>query len=176
MVPVPVAPPCLGCRRLAIADPSTVAIFGSSAAISATKRRFTRKTDEPQKFLSNPTSPPTLPCITYTKVFDTPPRVPVHSRENFLKSLGFHIWSDASWLLRSPAGFIIFLLGGPIDWASKLIRVICHSSSEAELGAGCLAGKKGIFALQFVKEFHVTLSGPIIMFIDNSAADDLTKQ
>jgi hypothetical protein len=114
--------------------------------------------------------------ITYSALFEVPTRVPSASREGFLKSLGFHMWTDASWMLRSPAGFVEFLLGGPVDWASKLIRVICHSSSEAEIGAGCFGGKRCVFATLFLQEFSIPVEGPLLMFIDNSAADDLTKK
>ena len=67
-----------------------------------------------------------------------PQAIPHRLHEDFLKlnSFGFHSYSDASWLLRSPAGYYLFLCNGPIDWAAKLIRVICHSSAEAEIGAG----------------------------------------
>ena len=40
----------------------------------------------------------------------------------FTASHGFHAWADASWLLRSPAGYFLFMTGGPIDWASLPTR------------------------------------------------------
>ena len=105
-----------------------------------------------------------------------PQAIPHRLHEDFLNSLGFHSYSDASWLLRSPAGYYLFLCNGPIDWAAKLIRVICHSSAEAEIGAGCMLGKRVVFAVRFANEFKVKFQGPAMLLIDNTAADDLTKK
>ena len=84
-----------------------------------------------------------------------PKAVPQRRRQDFLDSFGFYGTCDASWLLRSPAGHYIFFLFGPIDWASKLIRVICHSSSEAEIAAGCITGKRMVFISQLIADFKV---------------------
>ena len=105
-----------------------------------------------------------------------PQAIPHRLHEDFLNSFGFHSYSDASWLLRSPAGYYLFLCNGPIDWAAKLIRVICHSSAEAEIGAGCMLGKRVVFAVRFANEFKVKFQGPAMLLIDNTAADDLTKK
>ena len=105
-----------------------------------------------------------------------PQAIPHRFHEDFLNSFGFHSYSDASWLLRSPAGYFLFLCNGPIDWAAKLIRVICHSSAEAEIGAGCMLGKRVVFVVRFANEFKVKFQGPPMLLIDNTAADDLTKK
>ena len=77
--------------------------------------------------------------------------------------------SFSSWLL-------CVFANGPIDWAAKLVRVICHSSAEAEIAAGCMLGKRMVYCTRFICEFKVKLHGPAIMLIDNTAADDLTKK
>ena len=68
------------------------------------------------------------------------------------------------------------MCNGPVDWAAKLVRVICHSSAEAEIAAGSMLGKRVVFATHFLGEFKVKLKGPAILLIDNTAADDLTKK
>ena len=68
------------------------------------------------------------------------------------------------------------MCNGPVDWASKLIRVICHSSSEAEIAAGCFAGKRTVFIVQLCAEIGIKLDTPFIMLIDNSAALDLSQK
>ena len=108
--------------------------------------------------------------------FPIPSRLPDSKREIFLKNFGTHGFCDASWLLRSIGGYVIMMCGGPIDWSSKMFRVICHSSSEAEIGAGCFLGKRTVFVRQYISEFHVELKGPFIIFIDNSAALDISKK
>ena len=105
------------------------------------------------------------------------PRViPDRRRQDFLDSYGFHAYCDASWLLRSPAGYLVFLCNGPIDWASKLIRVICHSSAESEIAAGCMLGKRVVFVVQLTGEFKVSFKGSTLLLIDNTAADDLSNK
>ena len=67
-------------------------------------------------------------------------------------------------------------MNGPVDWASKLIRVICHSSAESEIAAGCMLGKRNVFIVQYLGEFKVKVTQPPIQFIDNSATDDLCSK
>ena len=117
-----------------------------------------------------------IDVITYGGEIMIPRVIPQHRRKDFLDSYGFHGYCDASWLLRSPAGLIVFLFNGPIDWCSKLIRVICHSSAEAEIAAGCMLGKRIVFVVQFAKEFKVDLKLPGMLLIDNTAADDLSNK
>ena len=105
-----------------------------------------------------------------------PRAVPECNLKEFLSSFGFHSYCDASWLLRSPGGFVVMLANGPIDWGSKIIRVICHSSAEAEIAAGCMLGKRVVFITQLLGEFRVRINSPPIILIDNTAADDLTAK
>jgi hypothetical protein len=67
------------------------------------------------------------------------------------------------------------MCNGPVDWASKGLRVICHSSAEAEIAGGCALGKRSVFILQFISEFHVKL-GKFQLLIDNTAAIDLSSK
>ena len=114
--------------------------------------------------------------IVYTPSFTIPRVLPNSAEESCLAQHGLHGYCDASWLLRSPAGYIVMMLGGPIDWGSKLIRVICHSSSEAEIAAGCMLGKRSVFIRQFLSEFNVKFDKGFIILIDNSAALDISKK
>ena len=111
--------------------------------------------------------------IVYGGSLHVPRVIPDKRRDDFLAGHGFHGYCDASWLLRSPAAFLVFLCNGPIDWSSKLIRVICHSSAEAEIGAGCMLGKRIVFIVQLASEFKVSLKTPALTLIDNTATDDL---
>ena len=70
----------------------------------------------------------------------------------------------------------MFLCNGPIDWASKLIRVICHSTAESEIAAGCMLGKRMVFVVQFASEFKIDLKLPGLLLIDNTATDDLCNK
>ena len=114
--------------------------------------------------------------IVYGGELSIPRVIPQRRRKDFLDSYGFHGYCDASWLLRSVAGYVVLLSNGPIDWCSKLIRVICHSTADAEIAAGCLLGKRIVFIVQFAKEFRVDLKLPAMLLIDNTATDDLCNK
>ena len=115
--------------------------------------------------------------IVYTvPPFSIPRQIPEKRRKAFDAALGAHAYCDASWLLRSVGGYIIFMCNGPIDWASKIIRVICHSSSEAEIASGCFLGKRTVFITQLSAELGKRIDTPFFVLIDNSAAMDLSEK
>ena len=114
--------------------------------------------------------------IVYGGPLSVPRVIPQRRRQDFQLNHGFHSYCDASWLLRSPAGYLVFLCNGPIDWASKLIRVICHSTAESEIAAGCMLGKRMVFVVQFASEFKIDLKLPGLLLIDNTATDDLCNK
>ena len=114
--------------------------------------------------------------IIYGGPLSVPRVIPQKRRQDFQDSFGFHSYADASWLLRSPAGYVVMFYNGPVDWASKLIRVICHSTAEAEIAAGCMLGKRVVFILQFAAEFKLDLKAPAMLLIDNTATDDLSNK
>ena len=59
---------------------------------------------------------------------------------------------------------------GPLDWSVRIIKVICHSSAEAEIAAGCMMGKRIPFIRQLLSDCMFKLDKPIIIFLDNTAA------
>ena len=85
---------------------------------------------------------------------------------------------DASWkVLRSFGGFVVMFANGAVDWSTKLIRVICHSSMEAEICAGCFAGKRMMLVRSIMTELgdRFIIKGPIIICIDNEATLPVSK-
>ena len=62
----------------------------------------------------------------------------------------------------------------------SLEGVICHSSAEAEIAAGCMAGKRMQFIRALINEMaeHGAgdgIKGALIYLIDNSACESLTR-
>ena len=119
--------------------------------------------------------------VTYRKNFPVPsiPCTPAwpDDPDIFLKNLGLHVWSDATWKVESTyAGFFIVMCGAAVDWAAVLIKVICHSSAEAEISAACKAGKRLMFVVQLMRELGHDLVSPTPFLIDNSATGELTKK
>jgi hypothetical protein len=68
------------------------------------------------------------------------------------------------------------MCGAAVDWAAVLIKVICHSSAEAEISAACKAGKRLMFVVQLMRELGHDLVSPTPFLIDNSATGELTKK
>ena len=117
-----------------------------------------------------------IDIIIYTiGEFTMPRQIPELSRKSFEAMFGLHGYCDASWALRSICGYIVLMCNGPVDWASKGIRVICHSSAEAEIASGCALGKRAMFIKQYIAQFHSGFE-KFILLIDNTAAIDLSKK
>ena len=49
-------------------------------------------------------------------------------------------------------GWVVFMFGAAVDWSTKLVKVICHSSAEAEVAAGCFCGKRCMFVRSYLNE------------------------
>jgi hypothetical protein len=56
-----------------------------------------------------------------------------------------------------------------MDWGTKLIKVICHSSAEAEIGGGCIMAKAYMYTRQLFAKLGVSIDGPTPAFIDSEA-------
>ena len=102
---------------------------------------------------------------------------PAVDMNKLIDSIGLHSWSDGSWKVDSNyAGYVVMAFNGPIEWGSKLIKLTMHSSSEIEIAAACLAGKRLMFFREMSNEIGVKLSTPIPMMIDNSGAIDMCEK
>ena len=54
--------------------------------------------------------------------------------------------------------------------------MICHSSSEAEISSGCIAGKRSTFINQLLAYLRCQPKLPMLLLMDNSAALELSKK
>ena len=110
------------------------------------------------------------------KVPSAQPSFPVDDNA-FVRNLGLHVMPDASWkVLRTYAGFAVFVMGVAVDYQSQLIRVICHSTAEAETAAACFAAKRAMYVLQLLRFLGHDIACPIGYLIDCSAVEDLSKK
>ena len=85
-----------------------------------------------------------------------------------------HGFVDGSWKIPSVAGMLVMMFGGPIDWSTKLIKVICHSSAETEVSAGSMLSKRLVNIRLLSGFLGVQIPAPIPVFIDSTAAIDIT--
>ena len=105
-------------------------------------------------------------------------RPPFPTDDNtFVRNMGFHVMPDASWkVLRTYAGHAVIVMGIAVDYQSQLIRVICHSTAEAETAAACFAAKRAMYVLQLLRFLGHDIACPIGYLIDCSAVEELSKR
>jgi hypothetical protein len=94
----------------------------------------------------------------------------------FKDNMGLHGWCDASWLLRSIAGYFIMCCNGLLDWRVAIIRVICGSSAEAEVSCGSFIAKRLVFIRNLFNDMTIKIDGRIPLCIDSTAAEDLAHK
>ena len=91
------------------------------------------------------------------------------------KNHGFITYSDASWHKPDSLGFnmfgyVVYLYGGPVSFASKRLKVVALSSAEAEYAAASYTCKEIVFVRGLCEFFGIELHGPSVLAVDNEAA------
>ncbi|XRB23943.1 RNA-dependent DNA polymerase [Pseudoscourfieldia marina] len=92
-----------------------------------------------------------------------------------LKLVGY---CDASWgdnheNRRSTSGYIFFLNGGPISWASYLQTTVALSTVESEVMALTEAIKEAIYIRRLLESLGAAQEGPTIIYTDSTGAEAL---
>ena len=95
------------------------------------------------------------------------------------KNYGFVAYSDASWRSRantySSYGYVVFLFGGVISFASKSLQVVALSSAEAEYAAASQTCREVTFIRNVATDLGLTLTGRLCVAVDNEAAIAITE-
>ena len=92
---------------------------------------------------------------------------------------GFVAYSDASW--RSAAnkyssyGYIVYLFGGVVSFASKYLKIVAMSSAEAEYAAASQTCREMTYIRNVCSDLGLDLKGPLILGVDNEAAIAITE-
>ena len=94
------------------------------------------------------------------------------------------ITCDGAWKVENNyAGHIVFFFNAALDWSSKLVKVICMSSAEVEVAAGCFGAKRLMFirnlflrVAQFLGNGQAFLIGPTLFLIDAEAAEKISQK
>ena len=93
----------------------------------------------------------------------------------FNKMHGLLTISDASWKVDSTYCGVMVLGGGAaLDWKAQLVKVKL-SSTEAEIGAGSIGGKRLVYIRGVIGEILALEKLPVMHVIDNSAMPALTE-
>ena len=113
--------------------------------------------------------------ITFSGSSMCPDGVPHSHAPHVTRNHGLVAYSDASWHKPNRLGFnmfgyVIYLYGGLICFASKNLKVIALSSAEAEYAAAAYACKELTFVRNLCDFLGVKLDGPTVMCVDNQAA------
>ena len=85
------------------------------------------------------------------------------------------VYTDSDWAgdkesRHSVSGYIMYLMGVPILWKSKLQRTVALSSTEDEYYALSEASKEIKFIVQVMQSLGMKLKLPIIVRVDNVGA------
>jgi hypothetical protein len=75
----------------------------------------------------------------------------------------------------SVAGFILYIMGVPISWKSKGMKMVTLLSSEAEYVALSEAAKEVKFIYQLLESIGIRVSLPIVIRVDNIGAIFLSE-
>ena len=108
-------------------------------------------------------------------------RPKTHGNTGFEDGYGFWGCVDASFAsdpdtMRSRTGWVFYLAGGPISWASKQQSCVTKSSAEAEYYALSDAGSQGVWLHRLLVDLRaVDASDPIHLYSDSQSAISMAK-
>ena len=76
----------------------------------------------------------------------------------------FIAYSDSSWhkpdeIGYNMFGYVVFLYGGPVAFAAKRLKIVAHSSAEAEYAASSYSCKEVAFVRNVCSELELGLRG-----------------
>ena len=113
--------------------------------------------------------------ITFTGSTAVPRGVDAGCHGSIVASGGLLAYSDSSWrrpdrLGFNSFGYVVYLFGAPVSFASKRLKVIAHSSAEAEYAACSYACREVVFVRNVLGDLGFKISGPTVVAVDNQAA------
>ena len=106
---------------------------------------------------------------------EVPPKLSKNAKD-ITDNHGFMAYSDSSWGNRYPYpmfGYGIYLFGGLVSYASKQLKTVAFSSCEAEYAAGSFCCKEIEFVRSICDDLGLTLSGRLVLALDNTACIDI---
>lgn len=113
--------------------------------------------------------------ITFTGSTAVPSGIEASCRHDVSANGGLLAYSDATWrrpdrLGYNSFGYVVYLFGAPVSFASKRLKVIAHSSAEAEYAAASYAAREVVFVRNVLGDLGFSISGPTVLAVDNQAA------
>ena len=108
-------------------------------------------------------------------------RVPYGLREmpdGFIDARGLHVYHDSSWG-RSPhpmGGHVVMYVNGAICWSAKAIKIVPHSTCEAETASGSRAVMDVLFIRKILEHLGRGVRTPTPALGDSKATYDLVRK
>ena len=101
-------------------------------------------------------------------------------QQQHIEDAEVHAYSDADWGSdksdrKSITGWIAYLNGDPVSWASKKQSTVAQSSCEAELYAASAATNELLWLRSLLSELGLQMNGPSTLFVDNQGAIEVAK-
>ncbi|KAJ4767896.1 Gag/pol [Rhynchospora pubera] len=95
-------------------------------------------------------------------------------------STQLHAYTDSDWAgcpddRRSTSAFCIYLGSNLVSWSSKKQPTVSKSSTEAEYRSLALAGAELVWVQYILRELHVPLFQPLVLWCDNIGATYLAS-
>lgn len=95
-------------------------------------------------------------------------------------AVSIHAFSDADWGSdqtdrKSVTGWIAYVNGDPVSWASKKQSTVAQSSCEAELYAASAATNELLWLRSLLSELGLKSQGPSTLHVDNQGAIEVAK-
>lgn len=84
-------------------------------------------------------------------------------------------WGGMRDTRKSTTGYVFFLNGGPVSWASKVQPTVALSSAEAEYMAAAAAAQEAVWLRALLGELGFPQSAATVIFEDNQACIAMTK-
>ena len=120
-----------------------------------------------------------IAVLTYGGKFIRTPHLPTATpplNPSIFEALdGFYVVSDASWKTNHTyCGALVFYNNGVVDWVCQLVKVKL-SSTEAEIGAGVIGGKRGMYVRGMIGEVSPFKKAPAVHVVHTSATPALSE-
>jgi hypothetical protein len=113
--------------------------------------------------------------ITFTGSTSVPSGVDTKCHSSVQSNGGLLAYSDSTWrrpdrLGYNSFGYVVYLFGAPVSYASKRLKIVAHSSAEAEYAAASYACREVVFVRNVLSDLGFPLRGPTVLAVDNQAA------
>ncbi len=100
---------------------------------------------------------------------------PRHSDKIILEGFSDSDWAGDEQDRKSTSGYVFFIGGAPVSWATQKQKSVALSTAEAEYMALSAAVQESIFLCRLLGEIGAEQNGPTVIHVDNQACISMSK-